>query len=200
MALSWTMDKIGPICRAVEDTALVLHAIYGPDGQDRSVRDAAFNWDATLDWRKLRVGYFKGEFELKPPQEPPAPTEQTSVSPEEQKKREQSRRLREQAQERRKYDQKFNDATIARLKQMGVNLIPVEVPKFPYGAMVTLLTAEAAAAFDDLTRSGRDKLLTEQSPNDWPNSFRIARLYSGGRVHPGESRAHASHGALEEII
>jgi Asp-tRNA(Asn)/Glu-tRNA(Gln) amidotransferase A subunit family amidase len=176
MALSWTMDKIGPICRAVEDTALVLHAIYGPDGQDRSVRDAAFNWDATIDWRKLRVGYFKEEFELKPPQEPPAPTEQTSVSPEEQKKREESRRLREQAQERRKYDQKFNDATIARLKQMGVNLIPVEVPKFPYGAMVTLLTAEAAAAFDDLTRSGRDKLLTEQSPSDWPNSFRIARL------------------------
>jgi Asp-tRNA(Asn)/Glu-tRNA(Gln) amidotransferase A subunit family amidase len=176
MALSWTMDKIGPICRAVEDTALVLHAIYGPDGQDRSVRDAAFNWDATVDWRNLRVGYFKEEFELKPPQEPPAPTEQTSVSPEEQKKREEGRRLREQAQERRKYDQKFNDATIARLKQMGVNLIPVEVPKFPYGAMVTLLTAEAAAAFDDLTRSGRDKLLTEQSPSDWPNSFRIARL------------------------
>ena len=176
MALSWTMDKIGPICRAVEDTALVLHAIYGPDGQDRSVRDAAFNWDATVDWRKLRVGYFKEEFELKPPQEPPASTGQTSVSPEEQKKREESRHLREQAQERRKYDQKFNDATIARLKQMGVNLIPVEVPKFPYGAMVTLLTAEAAAAFDDLTRSGRDKLLTEQSPSDWPNSFRIARL------------------------
>jgi Asp-tRNA(Asn)/Glu-tRNA(Gln) amidotransferase A subunit family amidase len=42
--------------------------------------------------------------------------------------------------------------------------------------MVPLLTAEAAAAFDDLTRSGRDKLLTEQSPNDWPNSFRIARF------------------------
>lgn len=176
MALSWTMDKLGPICRAVEDTAIVLHAIYGPDGQDRSVRDAAFNWDATLDWRKLRVGYFKEDFELKPPQEPPAPTEQTSVSPEDQKKREESRRLRQQAQERRKYDQQFNDATIAKLKAMGVNLIEAQVPKFPYGAMVPLLTAEAAAAFDELTRSGRDKLLTEQSPDDWPNSFRIARL------------------------
>ena len=176
MALSWTMDKLGPICRAVEDTALVLNAIYGPDGQDRSVHNAAFNWDATLDWRKLRVGYFKGEFELKPPTEPPAPTEQTSVSPEEQKKREESRRQREQAQARRKYDQRFNDATIAKLKEMGVNLIAVEVPKFPYGAMTPLLTAEAAAAFDDLTRSGRDKLLTEQSPDDWPNTFRIARL------------------------
>jgi Asp-tRNA(Asn)/Glu-tRNA(Gln) amidotransferase A subunit family amidase len=176
MALSWTMDKLGPICRAVEDTALVLHAIYGPDGQDRTVHDVAFNWDANLDWRKLRIGYFKDDFELKPPTEPPAPTEETSVSPEEQKKREESRRQRALAQERRKYDQRFNDATIAKLREMKINLIPLEVPKFPYGAMVPLLTAEAAAAFDDLTRSGRDKLLTEQSPNDWPNSFRVARF------------------------
>jgi Asp-tRNA(Asn)/Glu-tRNA(Gln) amidotransferase A subunit family amidase len=60
---------------------------------------------------------------------------------------------------------------------MGVNLIPVELPKLPWGAMVPLLTAEAAAAFDDLTMSGRDKLLTEQGPEDWPNDFRIARFY-----------------------
>lgn len=176
MALSWTMDKLGPICRSVEDTALVLHAIYGPDGHDRTVHDVAFNWDATLDWRKLRVGYFKDDFELKPPTEPPAPTEQTSVSPEEQKKREESRRQRALAQERRKYDQRFNDATTAKLQEMKVNLIPLEVPKFPYSAMVPLLTAEAAAAFDELTRSGRDKLLTEQGPNDWPNGFRVARF------------------------
>jgi len=176
MALSWTMDKLGPICRAVEDTALVLTAIYGPDGQDRSVRNAAFNWDGSLDWRKLRVGYFKDEFELKPPSEPQAPTDQTTASPEDMKKREESRRQREQAQARRKYDQRFNDATLAQLNRMGVKLIPVELPKFPYGAMTPLLTAEAAAAFDDLTRSGRDKLLTEQSPDDWPNLFRIARL------------------------
>ena len=176
MALSWTMDKLGPICRAVEDTALVLNAIYGPDGQDRSVRNIAFNWDGSLDWRTLRVGYFKEEFELKPPSEPAAPTEQTSASPQEMKKREESRRQREQAQERRKYDQRFNDATLAKLKEMGVKLMAVEIPKFPYGAMTPLLTAEAAAAFDDLTRSGRDKLLTEQSPDDWPNAFRVARL------------------------
>jgi Asp-tRNA(Asn)/Glu-tRNA(Gln) amidotransferase A subunit family amidase len=74
MALSWTMDKLGPLCRAVEDTALVLSAIYGPDGGDRTVHDVAFNWDANLDWRKLRVGYFKDEFEFKPPAEPPAET------------------------------------------------------------------------------------------------------------------------------
>ena len=60
---------------------------------------------------------------------------------------------------------------------MGVNLIPVELPKLPYDAMVPLLTAEAAAAFDDLTMTGRDKLLTEQGIEDWPNDFRIARFY-----------------------
>jgi Asp-tRNA(Asn)/Glu-tRNA(Gln) amidotransferase A subunit family amidase len=176
MALSWTMDKLGPICRAVEDTALVLNTIYGPDGSDRTVHDVAFNWDANLDWHKLRVGYFKEEFEFKPPTEPPAPTEEKPATPEEQKKREERTRARAYQQATRKYDQQFNDATLAKLHGMGANLIPLEVPKFPYGAMVPLLTAEAAAAFDDLTRSGRDKLLTEQSPDDWPNGFRIARL------------------------
>src|SRR5580765_4218179 len=65
MALSWSMDKLGPICRTVEDCALVLDAIYGPDGSDRTVQPAAFNWDANLDWRKLRVGYLKADFEKK---------------------------------------------------------------------------------------------------------------------------------------
>ncbi|PYY01658.1 MAG: amidase [Acidobacteria bacterium] len=174
MALSWTMDKLGPICRSVEDTALVLHAIYGPDGSDRTVHDVAFNWDVNLDWRKLRVGYFKDEFEFKPPAEPPAET--GPVTPEEEKKREERARTRERSQAMRKYDQQFTEAAIAKLQGMGVKLIPVELPKIPYGAMRSLLLAEAAAAFDDLTRAGRDKLLTEQSPNDWPNSFRVARL------------------------
>ena len=60
---------------------------------------------------------------------------------------------------------------------MGVNLIPVELPKLPYDAMTPLLTAEAAAAFDDLTMTGRDRLLTEQGVEDWPNDFRVARFY-----------------------
>jgi Asp-tRNA(Asn)/Glu-tRNA(Gln) amidotransferase A subunit family amidase len=59
---------------------------------------------------------------------------------------------------------------------MGVNLIPVEMPKFPYDAMVPMLLAEAAAAFDELTRTGRDKLLTAQKQQDWPNTFRAARF------------------------
>jgi len=60
---------------------------------------------------------------------------------------------------------------------MGVNLIPVELPKLPWDAMLPLLTAEAAAAFDELTMTGRDKLLTEQGIQDWPNNFRVARFY-----------------------
>lgn len=63
MALAWTLDKIGPMCRSVEDCALVLAAIQGPDGKDLAVQDVPFNWDASLDIRKLRVGYLKAAFE-----------------------------------------------------------------------------------------------------------------------------------------
>src|SRR5690348_1420869 len=176
MALSWSMDKLGPICRAVEDCALVLQAIYGPDGLDPSVKAAPFRWDASLDWRKLRVGYLKADFEPKPDEQPQASKEEPAATPEEQKKRDDEKKRRDAARVRAEYDRKFNDAALAKLKQMGVNLIPVEMPKFPYQSMVTMLTAEAAAAFDELTRTGRDKLLTSQKPFDWPNAFRCARF------------------------
>jgi Asp-tRNA(Asn)/Glu-tRNA(Gln) amidotransferase A subunit family amidase len=176
MALSWSMDKLGPICRAVEDCALVLDAIYGPDGADPSVKNAAFHWDAALDWRKLRVGYLKAGFQPTA-QEPPQETkEEPAATPEEQKKRDEQKRRREAARARAEYDRKYNDAALAKLKEMGVKLIPVEMPKFPYREMTTMLTAEAAAAFDELTRTGKDKLLTSQKPSDWPNSFRSARF------------------------
>ncbi|HEY2459621.1 MAG TPA: amidase family protein [Candidatus Acidoferrum sp.] len=177
MALSWSMDKLGPICRTVEDCALVLSAIHGPDGKDRTVRDAAFNWDGQLDWRKLRVGYLKSDFERRAPgAAATAAAEEPAASIEEQKKRDEQRRRRELGMARAEYDRKFNDAALAKLKEMGVQMTPVEMPKFPYGPMVAMLTAEAAAAFDDLTRSGRDKLLTAQGPQDWPNAFRSARF------------------------
>lgn len=176
MALSWSMDKLGPICRAVEDCALVLEAIYGPDGADPSVKNAVFHWDASLDWRKLRVGYLKAEFEPKPEEPQQTAKEEPSPTPEEQKKRDEQKRRREAGRARAEYDKKYNDAALAKLKEMGVNLIPVELPKYPYQSMVTMLTAEAAAAFDELTRTGRDKLLTAQKPFDWPNSFRSARF------------------------
>src|SRR5208282_2782096 len=69
MTLAWTMDKLGPICRAVEDCALVMQAIYGPDGIDLTVHPAPFLWNATLDWKQLRVGYFKTLFEDQSPSE-----------------------------------------------------------------------------------------------------------------------------------
>jgi Asp-tRNA(Asn)/Glu-tRNA(Gln) amidotransferase A subunit family amidase len=175
MALSWTMDKLGPICRSVEDCALVLQAIYGPDGKDASVYTAPFHWNPNLDWRALRIGYLKSAFEEPKPLElKQAPATET---PEEKKKREKESEERKAARERQNYDRRYDLAALDRLRAMGVNLIPVELPKLPYGAMTPLLTAEAAAAFDDLTLGGRDRLLTEQGPEDWPNDFRVARFY-----------------------
>ena len=170
------MDKLGPLCRAVEDCAIVLSAIYGPDGHDRTVQDAAFNWDANLDWRKLRIGYLKTDFELPPVTQPEPPKEEKELTAEEKKKREEEAANRAMARARREYDHKYDEAALAKLRAMGINLIPVEFPKFPYQAMRSILVAEAAAAFDDLTRSGRDKLLTQQTKDDWPNTFRSARF------------------------
>src|SRR5689334_21363310 len=67
MGLSWTMDKIGPICRGVEDCAAALNAIYGPDGKDITVGDPHFNWSPDAPLGSLRVGYLKTEFEFTPP-------------------------------------------------------------------------------------------------------------------------------------
>lgn len=161
MALSWTMDKIGPICRSVEDCAIVLSAIYGPDGRDLSVQRAAFNWDANFDWKRLRIGYLKSAFDVDAePIRPDATEAQTA------------------ARERRAYDMQYLTASLAALRKMGVSLIPIEIPKFPFSDITPVLEAEAAAAFDDLTRSGRDALLAGQSPGDWPNAFRVAHFYS----------------------
>src|SRR5947208_6075273 len=176
MALSWTMDKLGPLCRAVEDCAIVLNTIYGPDGHDRTVHSAAFNWDASLDWRKLRVGYLKNDFELQNPNQPEPPKDEKEATPEEMKKREEDKANRALARTRRIYDKAFEDAALEKLRKMGINLIPVELPKLPYQSMVPILLAEGAAAFDDLTRSGNDKKLTQQTKDDWPNTFRSARF------------------------
>ena len=66
MTLSWTQDRLGPLCRTVEDCALVFHAIARTDEQDLSVIDLPFNWDADLDVRKLRVGYLAAGFQESP--------------------------------------------------------------------------------------------------------------------------------------
>ncbi|HKQ96289.1 MAG TPA: amidase [Candidatus Polarisedimenticolia bacterium] len=178
MALSWSMDKLGPITRAVEDCALVLDAIQGPDGLDRTVRPAAVNWDGTADWRRLKVGYLKAEFERPPGGPPPSKDaeEPEPATPEERAQRDKDRARRESARRRAEYDKRFEDAALAKLRAMGVAMTPVEIPDLPYRPMVAMLRAEAAAAFDELTTSGRDRLLTSQGPDDWPNSFRSARF------------------------
>jgi Asp-tRNA(Asn)/Glu-tRNA(Gln) amidotransferase A subunit family amidase len=140
MALSWTMDKVGPICRTVEDCALVLNAIYGPDGKDASVIGEPFRYTPDIDLGRLTVGYVKQEFDS--------------------------------AQVNRR-----NDSTsLATLRAMGVKLVPIDLPAYPIEDLAIILNAEAAAAFDDLTRSGKDDLLVRQIKNAWPNVFRASRF------------------------
>ncbi|NYF79116.1 amidase [Granulicella arctica] len=183
MALSWSMDKIGPMCRSAEDCALVLSVIYGPEAGssakniDRAVQPAAFNWDANFDWRQLRIGYLKSAFDvpappaLKPPTEPLAGKVLQDFQ--------QQQKNQQDDLNRTAYDLKYATAALATIRQMGVTLIPVDLPHgLHFGDQTPLLTAEAAAAFDELTLSGRDKLLTGQQPYDWPNSLRRARFYS----------------------
>ncbi len=143
MALSWSMDKIGPICRSVEDCAIVLDSIYGPDGKDLSVADIPFNWDCKTDIKNLRIGYIKSGFE----------------------------------DEKKDKELRDNDkATLEKMEALGFKLKPVELPDYPISALNFILSVEAAAAFDELTRSDRDDLLVRQGKGGWPNNFRKARM------------------------
>jgi Asp-tRNA(Asn)/Glu-tRNA(Gln) amidotransferase A subunit family amidase len=175
MALCWTMDKLGPIARSAEDCLEILGVIHGPDAKDISVSATEFNWFPQSDWKSLRIGYLKSEFD--PPEALKLHEAVANETDDEKKKREDQNAQMKEARVRRDYDRRYELAALDKLRAMGVNLIPVELPKLPYDAMVPLLTAEAAAAFDDLTLSGRDQRLTEQGIEDWPNAFRIARFY-----------------------
>jgi Asp-tRNA(Asn)/Glu-tRNA(Gln) amidotransferase A subunit family amidase len=173
MSLAWTMDKLGPIARTAEDSALVMQSIYGPDGADLNVRPAPFLWDPELDWKRLRIGYAKNLFdEQLSPENPPE-----DATPAETKEWESRKEDRAAARGRREYDRRYELETLAKLRTMGFDLQAVELPNLPLDAISLLLNAEAAAAFDELTLSGRDELLTEQGPDDWPNIFRAARFY-----------------------
>lgn len=138
MALSWSMDKVGPICRTAEDCAIVFDAIHGPDGKDPSAVMAPFTYNSGFQPRTIKVGYLKSDFE-------------------------------------QDYPFRAQDSIALRIfKSLGIELVPIELPKYP--DITYLLTAEAAAAFDDLTRSGKDDELTRQTRNAWPNLFRRARF------------------------
>ncbi len=154
MALSWTMDKLGPLCRSAEDCALVLDAIHGPDGLDRSVIPASFNWNADLDPKKLRVGYIRSAFDL-PVNDLKDPKRVIHAT------------------------KKFDDAALAVFNRLGIRLTPVDVPDLPYSAISLMLTVEAGAAFDELTRTNRDSELVQQGKFDWANTFRTIRFVPG---------------------
>src|SRR5215207_947914 len=141
MALSWTMDKIGPMCRSVEDCALVFNAIYGPDGRDDTVVDAPFEWNPDVPLSKLRIGYVKTEFEEPPPDGRGGGRGRGGLTAEQ---------LRAQAEA----TVKALNVSLDVYRKAGATLHPIEVPAAELANTIGfILSVEAAAAFDDLTRS-----------------------------------------------
>jgi Asp-tRNA(Asn)/Glu-tRNA(Gln) amidotransferase A subunit family amidase len=140
MALSWSMDKIGPICRNVEDCAIVFNYIYGPDGIDQTLYNFPFNYSPKINLKGMRIGYLDDDFNYT-------------------------------------YPFKTNDSlTIEEMKKLGALLIPIKLPDIPVNDIALILDSEAGAAFDELTRSGKDNLLARQGTNNWPNIFRSSRF------------------------
>jgi Asp-tRNA(Asn)/Glu-tRNA(Gln) amidotransferase A subunit family amidase len=141
MALSWTMDKIGPICRTAKGCALVFNTIRGSDQTDLTVSDYPFNYNDNSDVSSFRVAYLKDLF-------------------------------------KKDYRAHKNDSiALQKIMNMGVDLHSVTLPdSIPVHPLLIILEAEAAAAFDKLTRSNRDSLLVAQHRNAWPNIFRKSRF------------------------
>lgn len=140
MALSWSMDKIGPIARSAEDLALIFREMTGPDGLDRTVFDLPFSYNGQEDIKNIRVGYLKKAFD----------------------------RLRNNKE---KYE-----AVLETLKKLGVEPVEVDLPEIDPYIISFILNAEAAAAFDELTRLNLDDQMVRQGKDAWPNVFRQARF------------------------
>ena len=141
MTLCWSLDKLGPMARNVEDTMLVLQAISGPDPGDLGSVPSRLEFDASAPVKGLRVGYFPTWMN-----EPPA----TDV----------------------------DRTALARMERLGMVPVKVALPDWPYGSLKTILFAEAAAAFEDLTLSQQLDELRVQTPDAWPNTFRQSRFLS----------------------
>ncbi len=141
MTLCWSMDKLGPMARGVEDTLLVLAAISGPDAGDLSSVPSRLDFEADGPVKGLRVGYFPAWMRESPATE-------------------------------------VDRAALEALR--GLGMIPVEatLPDWPYGSLNTILFAEAAAAFEELTLSRGLDQLAMQVPDAWPNTFRQSRFLS----------------------
>jgi Asp-tRNA(Asn)/Glu-tRNA(Gln) amidotransferase A subunit family amidase len=140
MALCWSLDKVGAICRFVEDTGVVLAAINGADPGDRFSIEAPFRFDASADISGLKLGYLPEAFG-------------------------------EGATE-------IDRGALAASRRLGVEVVEVSLPPLPYEALMNVLYAEAAAAFEDLTLSDLDDTLKWQGDGAWPNTFRKARFLS----------------------
>ncbi len=140
MALCNSLDKVGPICRSVEDTAIVLAALNGADPADRSTIAAPFVFDAGAEWTHLTVGYLPEAFG----------EGATAV----------------------------DHAALATMRKLGVKVVELTLPDLPYGALMNILFAEAAASFEDLTLTNEDDTLTWQDAAAWPNAMRKARFLS----------------------
>lgn len=134
MALAWTQDTVGPLCRSVEDCALVFDAIYGPDGKDNSVLDVPFRWDMTADVRKLRVGYLRSAFTRQP-----------------------AETARQQGVRRN------NEAALEVIRGLGVQVVPFDLPAVDIAALDFIRWAETAAFFDEPTRNATMREI-EQGP------------------------------------
>jgi Asp-tRNA(Asn)/Glu-tRNA(Gln) amidotransferase A subunit family amidase len=141
MTLCWSLDKLGPMTRGVEDALLVLRAISGPDAGDVASVPAHLDFDAAAPVKGLRVGYVPAWMK-----EAPA----TDV----------------------------DRAALDTLGRLGLVATPVTLPDWPYDSLNLILFAEAAAAFEELTLSGRASELKAQVPDAWPNLFREARFLS----------------------
>ena len=177
MPLSWTMDKVGPICRSVEDCALVFAAIHGPDGQDKSCLDGVpFSWNAADGIAGLRIGLDK-------------PTLDNMADDERGKK------LLPIYQRARSV-----------LEEMGVTFIPISLPeKNPAYDGISRLTigAEGAASFAKLREDGGLERLKQQDVWNWPNSFRVgATIPAADYIQSQRVRSHlqrAMADALKEV-
>ena len=141
MTLCWSLDKLGPMTRTVEDAMLVLNAIGGPDHGDVASVPCKLDFDANAPVRGLKIGYFADWMK-----EAPA----TDV----------------------------DRAALEAAKALGMVPVPVTLPDWPYQSLNTILFAEGAAAFEEITLDGRANQLKVQVPDAWPNLFREARFLS----------------------
>jgi Asp-tRNA(Asn)/Glu-tRNA(Gln) amidotransferase A subunit family amidase len=148
MPLSWTMDKLGPMCRRVEDCAVVLGAIFGPDGADPTVPDVPFRWNASSKLSSLRVGFDQAAFE------------QISKGQDEKRKK--------------IYEDVLSTLRGLGIQLVPVT-IPKLTPAYSALASITI-DVEGAASFQKLVSGEGIRQLVQQQDGSWPNTFRVGGL------------------------